>query len=124
MNEGDLQKGLVAHVRQVHGLYVVEFARAGTHTQLRGVLPQGWPDWCVIGEAILDSQTEVWVTKHVYFETKTLHGHLGLQQDAVHRQLRDLGCRVELIQTDRLAEGIELVEAVLRFERFPLRQWQ
>ena len=136
MNEATLQQALVDHVRQVHGLLVVEFAKPGTHGRLRGVLPSGWPDWCVIGTTSrtwfqysgglatrADSRSVVQTGVHVYFETKMMRGKLSLDQIAMHEAIAAAGCRVEVIQTDSIADGIFQLEAVLRGEGFTLREW-
>ena len=122
MNERTLQQALVDHVRQVHGLLIVEFAKPGTHSRLRGVLPTGWPDWCVIVMVPITKWFSI--SKHIYFETKTLRGTVSMEQTLMHTLLREQGVRVEIIQSDDITEAVRQVERVLAEEGVVLRGWE
>ena len=61
---------------------------------------------------------------HVYFEVKTLRGKPTKGQPEMQAELRELGCRVEVILSDDVTEACRMVERVLAEEGVSLREWE
>lgn len=123
VNEKTLQNGIREHLWKAQGLRSYTFAAVGTHGEMRGEVPTGWPDVLVIVPAMRQNKYTSADVKHIYFEIKTKRGKPTKGQPEMQAELREQGCRVELIQTDDVEEGIRMVEAVLGEEGVALRSW-
>ena len=126
MNEATLQDGIREHLAKVQGLRSYAFAASGTHGPLHGVIPTGWPDLLVLAPIWLYSKhgMAVSITKHVYFEVKAMRGKVTREQERMHEELRELGCRIGIIRADSVADGVRQVEAILMEEGVVLRSWE
>lgn len=130
MNEKTLQNGIRNHLSKAQSLQSYAFAAVGTHGEMRGEVPTGWPDVLVIvpesRRMTNPDPRNPWRAVgplHVYFEVKTKRGKPTKGQPERQAELRELGCRVEIIQSDDVDEAVRAVEAVLHNEGVLLREW-
>jgi len=131
VNEALLQQGIRSHLGQVQGLRSYAFAPAGTHGPLHGVIPIGWPDLLVIvpesRRRTNPDRYSAWRAVgplYIYFECKTGRGKPTRGQPEMQAEMREQGCRVEIIQSDDITEACRMVERVLAEEGVVLREWE
>ena len=102
-DESALQQSIHEYL-EWEGFIVFTFASPGTHRQLRGSVPDNWPDILAIRGG-----------EHCYLECKVPGRKATLKQEALHTRLKDAGCRVAVVHS------VEEVQEALRVAGFELR---